>query len=102
MFCSYRENIAHFVKLSTDWPMSGIEEVVWWTEYVLRHNSTEHLKGPSRKVPLYQYLLLDVIGTVLIAVSAVLYITYRILLYFVLFARQKIVHLRLAKKVHIS
>lgn len=57
-----------FVKLSTDRPMTAIEEIVWWTEYVLRHNSTEHLKGPARKIPTYQFLLLDVIAGILLVV----------------------------------
>lgn len=66
-----------FVKLSTDWPMTGIEEVVWWTEYVLRHNSTEHLKGPARKIPLYEYLLLDVIAIVLSIVVVSIFILFK-------------------------
>lgn len=75
---SYRENMEQFVKLSTDWPRSGIEEVVWWTEYVLRHNNTEHLKGPARKVPALEYLLLDVIAGLLLFVIAVLYLGIKI------------------------
>lgn len=68
-----------FVKLSTDWPMSGVEETVWWTEYVLRHNNTEHLKGPARKVTVYQYLLLDVIGGVLLVVTTVIYLCFKMI-----------------------
>lgn len=54
-----------FIELSIDKPMTGLEQIIWWTEYVLRHNNTEHLKGPSRKMPLYQYLLLDVLPVIL-------------------------------------
>lgn len=67
-----------FVKLSTDWPMSGIEETIWWTEYVLRHNNTEHLKGPARKTPLYQYFLLDVLASIAVLLLVVIYLFIRI------------------------
>lgn len=78
VYSSYRENMKQFAKLSTDWPRSGIEEVVWWTEYVLRHNNTEHLKGPARKVPVLEYLLLDVIAGLVLFVIAVIYVTIKI------------------------
>lgn len=68
-----------FVKLSTDWPLSGVEETVWWTEYVLRHNSTEHLKGPARKMPTHQYLLLDVVALVVVVVVATSYLSIKLL-----------------------
>lgn len=74
LYLSYRKNMDEFVKLSSDWPMNGIEETIWWTEYVLRHNSTEHLKGPARKIPTYQYYLLDVIGGVTLVVLVTIYL----------------------------
>lgn len=81
-FCPrYRENMKEFVKLSIDWPMSGIEETVWWTEYVLRHNNTEHLKGAARKVSIYQYYLLDVIGGVTLAVLVITYLSIKLVKY---------------------
>lgn len=63
-----------FVQLSIDRPMSGVEEAVWWTEYVLRHNNTEHLKGPARKTSLFQYLLLDVLAGVLFVAFVIIYL----------------------------
>lgn len=33
------------VDFSRDQPMTGIERAIWWIEYVLRHNDTEHLKS---------------------------------------------------------
>lgn len=58
--------------------MSDIDKVVWWTEYVLRNNNTEHLKGPARKVPTYQYLFLDVIATVLVVVVVLVYLLVKL------------------------
>lgn len=78
-FCfSYRENTEEFLKLSNDWPVNGIEKTMWWTEYVLRNNNTEYLKGPARKVPWYQYFLLDVLGGIAIVVLAVIYLFIKI------------------------
>lgn len=68
-----------FVKLSTDRPMSGVEETIWWTEYVLRHNNTEHLKGPARNVSTYQFLLVDVIGGLLIVFSTIIYLVFKLI-----------------------
>lgn len=68
-----------FVKLSTDRPMSGVEETIWWTEYVLRHNNTEHLKGPARNVPIYQFLLLDVLGGLLIVFVIIVYLIFKLI-----------------------
>lgn len=41
--------------------MSGLDLAVWWTEYVIRHNGTQHLRSPTIDVPLYEYLCLDVL-----------------------------------------
>ena len=76
-------------KLSTifrDQPQTKLEQAVFWTEYVLRHGRTP-LRSASAELPLYQYLLLDVIavlliGTILTFVSFyfVLRTVYRVLL----------------------
>lgn len=75
----YRENMKQFVELSIDWPRSGIEDVVWWTEYVLRHKNTEHLKGPSRKISKYQCLMIDVIAGLLLIAIILLYLVIKVL-----------------------
>jgi len=42
-----------------------MEKAVFWTEYVLRHGGTP-IRSASAELPLYQYLLLDVIAVLLI------------------------------------
>ncbi|KAL7630352.1 UNVERIFIED_CONTAM: hypothetical protein RMT77_019499 [Armadillidium vulgare] len=32
--------------LMQDWPFTPAKEVVYWTEYVIRHNGAEHLRSP--------------------------------------------------------
>ncbi|VEN52507.1 unnamed protein product [Callosobruchus maculatus] len=59
---SYRENMKILAELLTDEPMSGVEKVIWWTEYVIRHKGAKHLRNPSLDVPFYQYFMLDIIA----------------------------------------
>ncbi|KAJ8959918.1 hypothetical protein NQ317_010523 [Molorchus minor] len=63
-FCifRYKENIKIVADIIQDQPMTGLEKAVWWTEYVLRHGNTEHLRNPIVDLPLYKYLLLDVLS----------------------------------------
>lgn len=51
-----------------DRPMSPQESIVYWTEYVIKHNGAFHLRTAGADMTLYQYLLLDVA-----AVSAVVF-----------------------------
>nr|CAI5845664.1 unnamed protein product [Callosobruchus analis] len=44
--------------------MPGIEKAIWWMEYVIRHKGAKHLRNPIVDIPLYQYLMLDIIATV--------------------------------------
>ncbi|KAI7815625.1 UDP-glucuronosyltransferase [Rhyzopertha dominica] len=58
----YRSNIVKLARLSLDQPMSGLEKAVWWTEYTLRNRGTNRLlKTDMVGMPLYKYVLLDVI-----------------------------------------
>lgn len=44
------------------------EEVIYWTEYVIKHKGAHHLKTAALKLPWYQYFLIDIlIAVVLIA-----------------------------------
>lgn len=45
-----------------DQPMTGLEKAVWWSEYVLRHNDTSHLKSVLAGKPFYDEFQLDVVG----------------------------------------
>lgn len=56
-----------------DRPMSPAESVVYWTEYIVRYKGAPHLKSHALNLTWYQYFLLDVIATVLLAI----YVAYR-------------------------
>ncbi|KAK4872332.1 hypothetical protein RN001_014361 [Aquatica leii] len=51
---AYRKRITELADLAEDQPMTGLERAVWWTEYVLRHNGTKHLKNPIFDMPCHQ------------------------------------------------
>lgn len=55
-----------------DEPMSGLEKVIWWTEYVIRNKGAAYLRSVAADTPYWKYLLLDVVAALLI-VAAVLY-----------------------------
>nr|ATN96014.1 UDP-glucuronosyl transferase 342A2 [Aphis gossypii] len=44
------------------------EEVIYWTEYVIKHKGAHHLKTAALKLSWYQYLLIDIIITIVLIV----------------------------------
>lgn len=48
-------------KIVQDAPITQQESVLYWTEYIIRHKGAPHLRTIAADMPLYQYLLLDVI-----------------------------------------
>ncbi|KAK4884577.1 hypothetical protein RN001_000848 [Aquatica leii] len=58
----YRNRVKEIGTLLSDLPLSGLENAIWWIEYVLRHKGAKHLRSPAVDLPLYQYYLLDVFG----------------------------------------
>ncbi|KAJ8974384.1 hypothetical protein NQ317_006163 [Molorchus minor] len=69
---SYKAAVKKLKELALDVPMTGIDKAVWWIEYVIRHKGAKHLRSPAADIPLYQYLLLDVISVLLLALIIIL------------------------------
>lgn len=61
-----------------DRPMSPMNTAVYWIEYVIRHKGAPELRSAATGLPLYQYLLLDVISVILVFLFAALFILARI------------------------
>lgn len=59
--------------------MSPQETVLYWTEYVIRHNGASHLQSDALEMPLYQYLLLDMVGLILLTIIVFFTALYYIL-----------------------
>jgi len=58
----YKENAIKLRELVYDQPMSSREKAVWWVEYFIRHNGTNHQAYPGRLVPFYKKYCLDFIA----------------------------------------
>ncbi|XP_045473178.1 UDP-glycosyltransferase UGT5-like isoform X1 [Harmonia axyridis] len=60
----YKDKAIEIADLFRDVEMTGLEKVVWWTEYVIRNKGAKLFRNPIIDLPFYQYYLLDVIGFV--------------------------------------
>lgn len=58
--------------------MRGIEKIIWWTEYVIRHNGTSHLRYAGADIPWYQYFMVDVISFTILIVFGITYFIFKI------------------------
>lgn len=56
----------HLRNVLRDQPMEPLDKAVWWTEYVLRHKDTSHLKPSGFEQWWWQRRLLDVWGFMLL------------------------------------
>ncbi|KAK4872736.1 hypothetical protein RN001_014765 [Aquatica leii] len=78
----YRNKIKKLAELASDQPMTGLEKAIWWTEYVIRHNGTKHLRSPLLDIPFYQYYFLDIIlvvATALLVLISFVFFTLKLL-----------------------
>lgn len=53
-----------------------MDEFIWWTEYVIRFRGAKHLKSNAIDMPLFSYLLLDVILVNLTILAAIVFGSY--------------------------
>ncbi|CAG7831244.1 unnamed protein product [Allacma fusca] len=72
----YGRNVKELSKRSKDRPMTPVETAVWWTEYVLRHD-TNHLKSPGIQQEWWQRRLLDFWGVVFSVILLSTYLVYK-------------------------
>ncbi|XP_049941550.1 UDP-glycosyltransferase UGT5-like [Schistocerca serialis cubense] len=69
----YTEKAKFLSKLFRDRPRPPMEEAMYWTEYVVRHKGAPHMRSAALDLTWYQYLLLDVIAMLLLAVISVIF-----------------------------
>ncbi|XP_065219659.1 uncharacterized protein LOC135845124 [Planococcus citri] len=69
----YAMNMKKLSKIFKDRPMSAMDTAIYWIEYVIRHEGARHLRTAAVDLPLYQYLLLDVIAFLITAVSCAIF-----------------------------
>lgn len=58
--------------------MTGLEKAVWWSEYVIRHGGTRHLRSPTADISWFEYLLLDVVAVLSLIFGGFLYFCYKL------------------------
>lgn len=56
--------------------ISGPENAVWWTEYVLRHGEARHLHSPAVGLSFFKYYMLDTLTYLIVTVVIFLISTY--------------------------
>lgn len=56
--------------------MPPLETAIYWVEYVARHKGAPFMRSAAVGMPLYKYLLLDVIAFLLAVFAASGYIVY--------------------------
>ena len=76
---SYSEKAIEFGTIVTDQITKPLDRAVWWIEYAMRHPGMKHMRSPVHDLHWTQYFLLDVFGFLLIMISALLAILYKIL-----------------------
>lgn len=59
-----------------DRPLTPQQTAAYWIEYVIRHNGATHLRTAALNMPLYQYLLLDVITFIVLVSISIFYLIY--------------------------
>ncbi|KAK9892165.1 hypothetical protein WA026_018367 [Henosepilachna vigintioctopunctata] len=70
----YRSRAKELRSIFLDQPTSGLDKIIWWCEYVIRHKGAKHLKSPSADIPVYEYFMLDVFAVIFTA----LFVIYKI------------------------
>ncbi|KAF5289260.1 hypothetical protein FQA39_LY15190 [Lamprigera yunnana] len=68
----YKENAKKRSMIMHDEPIKPLEKAIFWIEYVLRHKGATHLKSEALNLSWYQYHLLDVILTTIVALFLIL------------------------------
>lgn len=71
MVCRYKDKMLKLSALTKDKPYDSLENVIWWIEYVMRHNGAPHLRFDGVDMPWYQQFDLDIIVLLTIAAFSV-------------------------------
>lgn len=74
----YKDNVKKIANIIDDRPMNGLENAIWWIEYVLRHNGAPYFRSAVVDMSWYQYFLVDVILFLLSACFIILYVLFKV------------------------
>lgn len=68
----YKRKALEVSKKFRDNPIHPLEEASFWIEYVAKYKGAPFLKSYGASMPLYEYLMLDILGCVLAALAVVI------------------------------
>lgn len=88
----YKNNVKKIANILADRPMNGLENAIWWIEYVLRHNGAPYFRSVVVDMSWYQYFLVDVLLFLLSACFMILYLLLKIgqiILRFTIYTRKQ-------------
>ena len=71
---TYKEKAKHLSRLYHDQPIKPLEEAIFWTEYVMRHDGAKHLRSDAVHLAWWQRELLDVFAIGLGLLAALCYL----------------------------
>ncbi|PSN47111.1 hypothetical protein C0J52_16000 [Blattella germanica] len=72
----YSMNAKWISKIHHDQFLTPEEKAVYWTEYVIRHNGTQHMRSAALDLSWYQYFLLDIIFVFSIILGVILLVSF--------------------------
>ena len=75
---SYYVKMQELSRTFKDRPITPQETVVYWTEYVIRHNGAPHLKALGTDMPFYEYFMLDIIAIAMSALTLCILVIQRV------------------------
>ncbi|XP_060528067.1 UDP-glycosyltransferase UGT5-like isoform X2 [Cylas formicarius] len=77
----YLQNAKYRSQLMHDRPVKPMDLAAYWVDYVIRHKGAPHLRVAGVKLPLYKYLMLDVLAAIFASIFTLFYLVYRIVKY---------------------
>jgi len=75
---SYKERVAKASEIFRSQPQGPVERATFWIEHVCRFGG-DHLRSAGNDLPLYSYLMLDILAFILIILHILAYLLYRLL-----------------------
>ncbi len=75
---TYAENIERASNIMKDMQANNMSNPVYWIEHVIKYGAS-HLRSNAYQLPLYQYLMLDVIGLGLFFLIAIIVVVWSLL-----------------------
>ena len=75
---SYKERVMKASEIFQSQVQSPVERAVFWIEHVCRFGG-DHLRSAGNDLPLYSYLMLDILAFILVTLHILIYLLYRLL-----------------------